>query len=197
MTQNEQDYIGSLKSALSGTIPDEELQDILSDYTEHFRAGREEGRTDEDLCRALGSPMDVAQEIRASWMVSRAEKNRSCRNIWRAVLATIGLGLLNLIVVLVPFILLTLVLLIILVVGAVCIVFGPVAFVLALLQTAGISFINFWLWPVAGVFFSIGITSLGLLLVIGDYYLARFFYHLGIRWLKWNIRMIRKAEGTA
>jgi uncharacterized membrane protein len=43
------------------------------------------------------------------------------------------------------------------------------------------------------VFFSVGITAVGLLLVIGDIYLARFFYHMGIRYLKWNIHIITGA----
>lgn len=196
MTRNEQEYLNSLRSGLSGTIPNEEIEDILSDYTEHFRMGRVEGRSDEDLCHALGSPDDVAREIKATYMVSRAEQNRSCRNIWHAVLATLGLGLFNLVVVLVPFIILAVLLAVVFVVGAVCAVFGPVAFMIALLQVAGYPYANLWLWPSAGVFFSIGITSLGLLLVIGDYYLARFFYHLGIRYLKWNIRVIKGTEET-
>ena len=38
---------------------------------------------------------------------------------------------------------------------------------------------------------------LGLLLVIGDYFLARFSYHLGIRYLKWNIGVITGKERVA
>ena len=47
------------------------------------------------------------------------------------------------------------------------------------------------------MFFSIGITSTGLLIVIGNYYLARFFYHMGIRYLKWNISVITGTECAA
>ena len=196
MAQNEQEYLESLRSALAGTIPEKELEDILSDYAEHFRSGREAGRTEEALYRALGEPGDVAKEIRAMYMVSRAEESRSFRNILRAIVATVGLGLFNLVVVLVPFIILVVLLGVILIAGAAGTAFGPVAFVLALLQIAGISPVNFWLWPLAGVFFSVTITSLGLLFIIGDYYLARFFYRLGIRYLRWNVRVIRGTGAT-
>jgi len=40
-------------------------------------------------------------------------------------------------------------------------------------------------------------TTFGLLMVIGDYYLARFFYHVGIQYLKWNISVITGTECSA
>ena len=196
MAQTEQDYLNSLRSGLCRNLPKEELDDILSDYSEHFQIGKAEGRTEEELYLALGAPEDVAREIKATYMVSRAEQTRSCGNIWHAIMATLGLGLFNLVFVLVPFLLLAVFLVVVLLVGAVLTAFGPVSFVIAVLQLMGISFISFWLWPAAGVFFGIGITSLGLLLVIGDLFLARTFYHLGIRYLKWNIRVIKGTEAV-
>lgn len=197
MPQNEQEFTRVLRSRLEGTLPKEELEDLLSDYTEHFRIGRADGRTDEDLYRSLGSPEEVAREIRATHLIKKAEDHRSCRNIFHAVVATIGLGLFNLVFVLLPFILLVLFLLIIFIVGVLFTVFGPAAFVFSLLQLAGIPSFAIWLSPAAGACFSIAITATGLLLIIGDYYLARFFYHLGIRYLKWNIGVIKGTESVA
>ena len=37
MLQNEQEFIRILRSRLEGTLPRDELDDILSDYAEHFR----------------------------------------------------------------------------------------------------------------------------------------------------------------
>jgi len=196
MAQTEQDYLGVLRSGLDGKMPKEEIDDILSDYVEHFRIGKAEGRTEEELYHALGAPEDVTREIKATYMVSRAEQTRSCSNIWHAIMATLGLGLFNLVFVLVPFIILAVLVAVVFVVGCLFAVLGPVSFIIALLQILGIPFISFWLWPVAGVFFAIGITSLGLLLVISDMYLAHFFYHLGIRYLKWNIRVIKGTEAS-
>ncbi|MDD4137648.1 MAG: DUF1700 domain-containing protein [Methanoregula sp.] len=194
MLQTEQEYIRILKSRLEGTLPHDELDDILSDYSEHFRIGKADGRSEEQLFRSLGSPEDVAREIRATHFVKKAEDNRSCKNIFHAVLATLGLGLFNLVFVLIPFILLVVLLLVVFIVGIVFAIVGPVAFFSSVLQIAGIPAFAIWQFPVAGVFFSIGITSLGLLLVLGDYYLARFFYHIGIRYLRWNIGVISGTE---
>ena len=194
MLQNEQEYIRILRSRLEGTLPKEDLDDLLSDYSEHFRIGKSNGRTDEELWRSLGSPDDVAREIRAMHLVKRAENVRSCGNIFHAVIATLGLGLFNLVFVLAPFLILVVMLLVVFVIGLLFTIFGPVALVYSILQLAGLPAFAIWLSPFAGFFFSLGMTSVGLLLLIGDYYLARFFYRLGIRYLKWNIGVIRGAD---
>jgi uncharacterized membrane protein len=196
MLQNEQEFIRILRSRLEGTLPRDEIDDIVSDYAEHFAIGKGNGRTDEELWRSLGSPEDVAREIRVMHLVKKAENVRSCRNIFHAAIATLGLGLFNLVFVLVPFLLLVLMLLFVFIIGVVFAVFGPVAFVSSVLQLAGVPAFSIWLSPGAGIFISIGMTSLGLLLIIGDYYLARFFYHVGIQYLKWNISTITGTENA-
>jgi uncharacterized membrane protein len=196
MLQNEQEFIRILTSRLEGTLPREELDDIISDYIEHFSIGKANGRTDEELWRSLGSPEDVAREIRVMHLVRKAEDNRSCRNIFHAVVSTLGLGLFNLVFVLVPFIILTVLLLVIFLLGVMVTFFGLTGTVYSLLQLIGISAFSVWYSPLAGVFFAIGMTATGLLLIIGNYYLARFFYRVCIRYLKWNIRVITGTESA-
>lgn len=197
MLQNEQEYIRILKTRLEGTLKKDELEDILSDYTEHFSIGKANGRTDEELWRSLGSPEDVAREIRVMHLVKKAEDVRSCRNIFHAVVATLGLGLFNLVFVLVPFILLVMMLLVIFILGIMVAFFGLIGIVYSLLQLVGLSDFSVWLSPVAGIFISTGMTSTGLLMVIGDCYLCRLCYHTCIRYLKWNIRVITGTESTS
>jgi uncharacterized membrane protein len=197
MLQNEQEYNRILRSRLEGTLPTDELEDIISDYSEHFSIGKANGRTDEELWRSLGSPEDIAREIRVMHLVKKAEDDRSCKNIFHAVIATLGLGLFNLVFVLVPFILLVMMLLMIFILGVLFAIFGPAAFVYSVLQLAGLPAFAIWLSPVAGLFISTGITTFGLLMIIGDYYLARFFYRVGIRYLKWNFSVITGTECAA
>ena len=197
MLQTESEFIRVLKDRLKGTLDPVELDDIVSDYAEHFRMGKESGRTDEELWRSLGSPDDIAREIRAMHLVKRAESNRSCKNIIHAVLATLGLGLFNLVVVLAPFLLLVLMLFVVFIIGVMTTFAGITGIIWSLLQLAGLSAFSVWYSPLAGVFISIGMTTTGLLMVIGDYYLARFFYRIGIQYLKWNIRVITGTEDSA
>lgn len=39
------------------------LNDIISDYEEHFQAGIENGKTEEQICAELGSPKDISDEF--------------------------------------------------------------------------------------------------------------------------------------
>lgn len=197
MQTNEQEYIRILKDRLGGTLSKEDLEDILSDYAEHFSIGRANGRTDEELWKSLGSPEDVAREIRVMHLVKKAEDNRSCWNIFHAAIATLGLGFFNLVFVLAPFMLLVVMLLTIFLIGVCFTIAGPVALVLSVLQLAGLPGFALWISAPAGIFISIGLTTTGLLMVIGDYYLARFFYRAGIRYLKWNISIITGTERAA
>lgn len=194
MLQNEREYIRLLRERLEGTLPAEELEDILSDYREHFSAGKEKGRSEQELFVSLGAPDKVAREIKATHFIRKAERTHSWGNILRAVMATLGLGLFNLVFVLVPFMVLLVMLAFVFLVGVLFTALGPAAFVISVLQILGLWSLNLWLSPVAGIFFSVGITAVGLLLVIGDFYLARFFYHIGIRYLKWNIAVITGME---
>jgi uncharacterized membrane protein len=195
MQQNEHEYLKTLKDRLTGYVSREDLDDILSDYAEHFSIGKSEGRSEEDLCRALGSPDDVARELRASYLVKQAEQARSARNIWSAVMATQGLGLFNLAVVLIPFVILIALLTVIFVAGVLMVVLGPILLLVSILQVLGMSFATPWSSPLAGIFISVGISVAGVFLVIAGLFLVRFFYRVGIRYLKWNIRLIRGGDG--
>lgn len=194
MQSTEQEYLSTLRNRLGNRLPPGEVEDIMTDYSEHFRMGRADGRTEADLCRSLGDAGDVARELVATHFVNKAGEAKSARNFSHAVLATLGLGLFNLVFVLVPVLILIIVLCVVFLLGAAFVLFGPVAFVFALMQLAGSPLLALWANPLAGVFFAVGITAVGLLVLIGNYYLAHFFYRLVIRYLKWNIRVIRGTE---
>jgi len=195
MQQNEQEFIRILRTRLEGTLPKDELDDILSDYAEHFSIGKANGRSDGELWKSLGSPEDIAREIRAMHLVKKAEQARSAENIWHAVTATLGLGLFNLAVVLIPFILLIVFLVIIFIVGLALLVSGPLMLLVALLQLAGFAVpVTWWSSPAKGILISIVLTFIGVVMVIVDFHIARGCYRLGIRYLKWNIRVIKGVE---
>lgn len=57
------EFIEKLKSLLYG-LPANEVKDILADYEEHFMAGMENGKSEEEIARALGNIEDIAQQFR-------------------------------------------------------------------------------------------------------------------------------------
>lgn len=57
------EYLNELYARLS-VLPEQERREIMRDYEEHFAAGRENGKTDEQICAQLGSPeMNARQYV--------------------------------------------------------------------------------------------------------------------------------------
>lgn len=194
MTMSEQDYLSILRARLTGSIGHEDLEDILADYAEHFSIGRSQGRSDEEIYAALGSPEEAAREIRAACLVRRAEHTRSAKNIWQAIMATSGISFFNLAVAIVPFVLITIFLVILVVAGLAMIIGGPVLLLAAVLQMAGIAItVPWWTTPVSGALIALGLSVAGVVLLVAVVGLAWVLYGLAVRFLMWNIRL-KKGE---
>ncbi len=190
---NKKEFLDNLSKYLRG-IPGEDERDIISDFEEHFEMGKKEGRTEEDLAKSLGDPKALANQMRASIMVARAEKETTTVNITRAVFASLGLGFFNLIFILGPF------------VGILGVLAG--LFAAAIGATAGgitgllgtifsplfPEYFNLIVNPAVGIFASIGVICFGVLFFIGDMYLARTLFRLFIRYIKFNVRIVTGKE---
>ena len=190
---NKKEFLDNLSKYLRG-IPGEDEQDIISDFEEHFEMGKKEGRTEEDLAKSLGDPKALANQLKANIMVAQAEKETTAVNITRAVFATLGLGFFNLIFVLGPFI------------GVLGILAGLFAAAIGI-TAGGITgllgtifsplfpeYFNLIVSPAVGIFASIGVICFGVLFFIGDIYLTRGFFRLFIRYIKFNVNILRGKE---
>lgn len=100
---NKEQFLRNLSGHLR-KLSEEERQDILYDYEEHFQFGLEEGKTEVEIIKGLGSPKAIAKEMLALYRFDEMKKDPSASNITRAVMAAIGLSLLNFILVLGPLI---------------------------------------------------------------------------------------------
>jgi len=179
-------FLRQLKNNL-GTLPRDEIEDIVSDYDEHFEIGKNKGRKETEIAKALGNPKDLAKQFKAQYYVDKADKTASAKNIAHAVFATVGLGFLNLIFVLGPFL------------GVVGIIIGIYGASIGI-TVAGLALL------VSGIFSSIvyleginllgvslmgiSLMSLGTLLFIGNMYITKGIYVLLIRYLKFNIGIV-------
>ncbi len=187
------EFLSQLRQAIKALSVDEQ-EEILADYDEHFRMGIADGRTETEIASALGDPRSLGKEYAAISLVNRAEESPSARGLGRAVIATVGLGLFNLFVVFLPFLILVLMLVLILIIGFSLTCAGPFLTGYAILTLAGLLPIELDTPPLAALFFGIGITSSGLLLMALDYWLTRICYRQGIRYLRWNIAVISGKE---
>lgn len=191
MTKNE--FIKALEAQLEG-IPAADKSDILYDYEEHFRMGMEQGKNEEQVAEALGNPKTIGKQFRATVAVQQAQTSASTGNILRAVVAVISLGFFNLVFVLGPFMGVVGVLIGIFAAAGAFVVAGLAVLVSAVASPLIGPFLglpSFLLSNHIGLIaLSLGFTSLGLLLFIGCFYLAKLFYRLTVMYLKMNIRII-------
>ena len=189
---NRNEFLNTLERSL-GNMTQSDRIDILYDYKEHFNAGMTDGKSEEDICMALGDPKSIAKQYRVDHIVKQADENRTAGNIMRAIFAALSLGFFNLIIILPVFF--TLIGILISLYGAaISITIGGIGVFLAiLLQPVFPDYINLLeLNKGVLIFASVGLTSLGLLFCIGDAYITKFFYHITIKYIKANIKIISK-----
>ena len=189
MTKNE--FISILNSQLSG-IPENERKDMIYDYEEHFRFAMEEGKAEEQICHELGDPKEIIKQYKLNYRVTRAAENPSTRNIFSAIFAGISLGFFNLVLFLPIFLGLvgTMFGLFASAIGialsGVLVVFSPI------LAAIAPSFVSVGMNLTAAFFFGVGLTALGALFFIGDCYLGKYFYQGTIKYLRWNVNVVKK-----
>jgi len=186
MTTKKQ-FMSELKKNLK-SLSKEDREEIIEDYEEHFDVGKKKKRTEADIAKSLGKPKQLAKQAKAELLVSKAEKKKSFKNIWKAIFATIGLSFFNLIVMLGPFIAMF----------AIVISFFAAGFAIAMsglaLVVAAFLPLEFFYIPafnhLAMFFGGIGLVCLGILFCIGTWYIGKGFSILTIKYIKLNIRII-------
>jgi len=185
MVTTEKEYLGTLRDRLTGYVSSEDLEEILEEYAGHFAIGKSRGRTEEELCKALGAPEAVANEIRAAYLIHKAEQTKSAGTIWQATRATTHLHGLNIAAVIVPFIIFAIIFGLVFISGIAMICGGAVLLLLAVLKLLGLALTLPWhLSPEPGLLVSLGIFALGIIIIVADVWLAQFFGRLTIRHLK-------------
>lgn len=94
-----QAFLARLREGLRG-LPPQAVADIVSDYETHFADGEAAGRTEAEVAAALGSPERLARELRAETSLNRWREERSPSSAAAAVFAVLGLGAIDILVLL-------------------------------------------------------------------------------------------------
>ncbi len=94
-----QAFIARLREGLRG-LPPHTVADIVADYETHFADGVAAGRSEAEVADALGDPGRLARELRAEIGLKRWEEQRSPAGAASAVIAVLGLGALDLFILL-------------------------------------------------------------------------------------------------
>ncbi|MFA7253380.1 MAG: DUF1700 domain-containing protein [Patescibacteria group bacterium] len=186
-------FIKNLKLSLNG-LSKAEIDEVVADYLEYFEAGAAEKRSEDEIAKSLGDPRAIGKQIRATARIKKAEDQWSATNITRAVLATAGLGMLNLIFVFGPFMGLVGVLIGLFGTG-IGITAGGIAGTIASIVAwsdpdFASNYINIGAHPAAILLLSAALVCFGLIFTVGCSFLAKWFYILTVKYLRLNARVI-------
>lgn len=88
-----------LREGLRG-LPPQTVADIVSDYEAHFTDGEAAGRSEAEVATALGDPERLARELRAESTMNRWREERSPGAAAAAVFAVLGLGAIDILILL-------------------------------------------------------------------------------------------------
>jgi uncharacterized membrane protein len=94
-----QAFMARLLEGLRG-LPPLAQADIIADYNNHFNEGAAAGRSEADVAAALGDPSRLARELRAEAGWKRWEMERSASAGASAVFAVLGLGAIDILILL-------------------------------------------------------------------------------------------------
>lgn len=179
---NKKQFLIKLDSYLQ-KLPSAERHDILQDFEEHFAFGIEEGKTEEEITESLGSPQQIAKELKATYHIEKVEEKVTTGNVLRAVIAAISLGFFNFVIVLGPFI------------GLVSVVVAGWIIGISFLVTPIIAIINPIIVPGIfewfDLFASILLCGLGIFLLLGMYYVTKILTIIFIKYLRWNFYLVK------
>jgi len=94
-----QAFLTRLREGLRG-LPKAAVDDVMADYEGHFAEAEAAGRNETEVAAALGDPGRLAREIRAETGMKRWEEERNPSAAAGAVFAVIGLGAIDLLILL-------------------------------------------------------------------------------------------------
>jgi uncharacterized membrane protein len=96
---NRQTFINRFRNGLAGLAP-RTVDELAADYETHFADGAAAGRSETEVADALGDPDRLARELRAEAGLKRWEAERNPSAAMSAVIAVLGLGAIDILVLL-------------------------------------------------------------------------------------------------
>jgi uncharacterized membrane protein len=94
-----QEFLARLRDGLR-ELPPKAIDDIVADYEAHFAEGEAAGRTETEVAAALGDPGRLARELRTEAGLKRWETERNPSAAASAVFAVLGLGAIDVLILL-------------------------------------------------------------------------------------------------
>ena len=180
---NKQEYLRLLDRYLTRVTP-EERRDILNEYETHFISGKEAGKTEEEISKELGNPKSIGREMSATSAMDKVEDSKNPNNVINAIIAVMGLSILNFFVV---FVILTTLLGILfgLITATATLLVSPVLLLVKGFVDGFSMIIPVETYTVFAMF------GVGLMLLVITYLACKWSFILFMKYLRWNINVVK------
>ena len=184
---NRVEYLSKLKSLLHN-LPQGELDDILSDYHEHFEIGLSKGKTEAEISKELGDPLEIARNYGFTEEDNKSYNTNNDNGLRRFIIAAL-LIMFNLTFVVGPAFGLAGFL-----IGAfiLAISFGFIGIALILGSPFIFLSANLGIHIIVSISFGIGFIGLGILSTIFLIFITKKIVQLVAKYINWNIDLINK-----
>ncbi|MGN5882484.1 MULTISPECIES: HAAS signaling domain-containing protein [Staphylococcus] len=176
-------FLNDLESELRW-LPRHEQDKIMYEYEDIFYEGEREGRSEVEILKGMESPKKIAKEIYAQKAIKNAEYAPNAQNVTKAVLATLGIGILTLVIILIP-LLFVVMFMVILLLASLVLLLSPVIMLSANILSGFTHFIF------SDFLFAFGYSGLGIIFIVLIFKLAEVIYKLILKYLRWNLKLIR------
>lgn len=197
---NKNQFMKELEKELRNLSPFAK-KEILADYEEHFQAGCECGRSEEDICQKLGCPKEIARSYVTEMYLEEAKQATTLGGLFRASLralfAAVGLGFFNLVFIVGPYFG-VIVVLIGLWIATLAVTIGGVAILVVAVQP---EYVTTEIWSmltncggsmrIIGGFGGIGTICLGLLLSITMGYVTKLFLLATLWYVRFSLKIVK------
>ena len=182
-----QQFLTALEKALH-KLPKEEKEEMLQDFEEHFAIGEAEGKSEQEIIAALGSPQQIAKETITANSYDQTSTNMTIGNMMRAIWAGIGVGFFNLVIVLGPFIAVLGLILSGWILG-ISLISAPLLFVVNIIVYPS----SFELFE---LFLTIGLCGFGIFTIMGMYEVTKWSAYGCMKYVQFNISLVKGGLQT-
>lgn len=156
----------------------------MYDYERYFFEQESNGKNEYQIMGELDSPKQIGKKIVANHAIKNAETEPSMKAIGKAIFASLGLGLVSLLIILLPMIFVGLIVLTFMLMA-----FGFMSAPLFLIvhsivnQNMSVAMSNY--------LFAFSFSGLGIMILVIILKLVQYIYKLIIKYLRWNIGLIK------
>ena len=165
----------------------DEVDSIMYDYEEHFEMGLADGKSEAQIVNELGNPYKIAKELKATSYINSAHHDPNTKNLFRAAMATLGLGVVNIF-----FILPALISYISVIISLIVLTFVFSLSPIFLLLDYVINGQDAVSWFEG--FMTLSLVGLGFIFIACLYHVIRISNQLFLKYIQWNVQTVKGAK---